>query len=441
MKRMLLVGLVFAAVALSGTLMAQVETSAGKLSISGKVKWMWMYQAQQDESVGASGSLGGTQPGQRWNLDGKGVDQLTTSNLELDIKGSVGENVTYIIELQASRGGIKGTSGPGEIIGSKLGIRQAKIVIADLIPMTTVTLGTFSPPLGSYQTRATNDWGLIFLPLMDEIAFGARGNGVASPGALYAPLGLGWQATGVDICVKPADIVALHLAYFNGHSNSGSGNINSDADLEKSWLIKLEIMPIEGAKIGVAFLNEGWQENTHGSAKSGTEEQHAQGWIVNAGYKTDKLDINMDWTTMTAARYARGMGAWGHYKDLNWMSWQITAGIWVTDQIEILARYDWTDPDTSNNKRLVKPLTALTGPYYSYLATSDALTTWTLGVNYRVTKNAELAANYRWVKEQGLPINEKKAAKGKVKYGAGNDQGRRQQLNNDAFLLQVQVWQ
>jgi hypothetical protein len=459
MKRTLLIGLVFAAVALPGLLKAQVETSVGKLSVGGKIKWMWMYQAQDDDAVGSSGTFGGTQAGQRWFFDGSGVDQFTTSNVEIDVKGAVGENVSYIIELQASffpggqsaiiggLGGMKGMSSFNEIQGSRLGVRQAKIVIADLIPMTTVTLGTFNLPLGTYQTRATNDYGLILLPLMNMAVFGNAWQG-AGPGALYAPVGLGWQATGVDICVKPADIVALHLAYFNGTTNQsifggglfGAAGTNGDMDLEKSWLIKLEVMPTEGAQIGVAYLSEGWQEDVNGRAAvrhTGNEQKHAHGWVVNAGYKADKLDISMDWMTMVASGYSHGKGGYNHYTDLNWMAWQITAGIWVTDQIEVLARYDWADPDTSNNKRKVG---AAPGTF-SYLPTNDALTIWTLGVNYRVSENAELALNYLWIKEQGLPINENDFQRGKVKYGAGNNQGRRQQLNNDTFLLQVQVWQ
>jgi len=456
MKRIWQIGLVIAAVALPAMLMAQVETSVGKLSIGGKIKWMWTYQAEDSQAKGSSVNTGTLSPGvprvgQRWGLDGKGVDSFSTTNVELDIKGSVGENVAYIIELQASTGGgfngvaggMGGVSNPGELSTSKVGVRQAKIVITDLIPMTTVTLGTFNLPLGSYQTRATNDWGLISLPLMNMARFGNNGNGtIGLPKSnVYGPIGLGWQATGVDICIKPADIIALHLAYFNGNSNSSFGNGNADGDLEKSWLIKLEVNPVEGAQIGVAFLNEGWQEDANG--KNGTDEQHAQGWVVNAGYKADKLDISADWMTMTAANYQHGQGAWGHYKDLNWMAWQITAGIWVTDQIEILARYDWVDPNTSNNKFHTSKL----GPY-SYLARNDALTIWTLGANFRVSENAELAVNYLWIKEQGERINQRKADKVTAvgdKYGAGyvglNGHGERQQLANDTFLLQVQVWQ
>jgi hypothetical protein len=458
MKRIGLLGLMIAAFALPAMLQAQVETSVGKISIGGKVKWMWMHQAQSDEALGASNSAAG-HIGQRWGLDGKGVDQFTASNVELDIKGSVGENVAYIIELQASfnptgggfggvLGGMAGVSNPGEVNGGKIGVRQAKIVITDLIPMTTVTLGTFSLPLGSYQTRATNDWGLISLPLMNLALFGnARAPKSAGPGRFYGPIGLGWQATGVDLCVKPADVVALHMAYFNGNSGSGpfgggGGNTNADLDLEKSWLIKLEIMPVEGAQIGVAFLNEGWQEDVNG--KGGNEQQYAQGWIINAGYKTDRLDLSFDWMAMTARDYVHGQGAWDHFQDLNWMALQVTAGIWVTDQIEVLARYDWVDPNTSNNKFR----TSGAGPY-SYLARNDALTIWTLGANFRVSENAELALNYLWIKEQGLPINQRRADKTSAlgdKYGAGvvilnRAHGERQQLANDTFLLQVQVWQ
>jgi hypothetical protein len=451
MKRVWRVGLVIAAAALPALLMAQVETSAGKLSLGGKIKWIWIFRAQQDQAVGASGSMGLTQAGQRWSLDGKGVDQFASANVELDLQGAVGENVSYLIELQASFnpagggfGGLAGVSSPGELQGSRLGVRQAKIVITDLIPMTVVTLGTFNLPLGTYQTRATNDYGLIALPLMNMARFGnAPFRQSAGPGRMFAPIGLGWQATGVDIAVKPTDTVALHLAYFNGSSNGSlkfgpggavTGNTNVDLDLEKSWLIKLEVNPVEGAQIGLAYLNEGWQEDQNG--KAGSEKQQAQGWVINAGYRSDRLDLNADWMTMTAAHYQHGAGVWGHWQDLTWMAGQITAGVWVTEQIEILARYDWIDPNTSNNKfRTAK------GGAGTYLAQNDAITVWTLGANLRVGENTELALNYLWIKEQGLPIDERKFARGKIKYGAGNDQGRRQQLDNDTFLLQLQVWQ
>jgi len=428
MKKLWLIGLACVAMALPTALFAQVETSVGTLNIGGKIKWNYAYQMESGPSKGASGQ------GQRWGLDGAGVETFTTSSVELDINGTVGENVSYIIELQSSipfnMGGI---STPGELAGSALGVRQAKILVTDLIPMTTVTLGTFNLPVGNYQPRATNDWDMILPPLMNMALWGNAFPGSVG-GGLYGPIGLGWQATGVNFEVKPVDMLALNVSYFNGNAGNAP---NIDLDLEKSWLIGLKLMPTEGAVIGVSWLSEGWQESTparNGGIKGGTEQQRATGWVVNGGYQTDQFEISVDWMTMTAGNYT--MNKYYRPRDLNWQSWQATAGVWVTDSIELLARYDWADPDTANAKRAL----AVGGPY-SKLSKYDALTIYTLGANFRLSENAEVSANYLWIEEQGARIHNAQKPLGTAPHQTGAQQGKRQKLDNNMFLIQVQVWQ
>lgn len=228
MKKLLLVAFVIASMVVPAGLYAQVETPTGTIELGGKIKWNYIYMAEENDP----GDTDYVAP----------IESMSTTNVELDINGTVGENVSYVIELQSMVGMAAATSSPGEM--TTIGVRQAKIIISDLVPMTEVTLGTFNLPVGTYQNRATNDYDLILLPI------GTVGLATNAVGA-YAPLGLGWQNTGVNFAVKPMDMVQINLAIFNG--NNAAPNV--DADLSNSYLIGLQVMPVEGAMISITAIS------------------------------------------------------------------------------------------------------------------------------------------------------------------------------------------
>lgn len=413
MKRFLLVSLLAAALIAPAVAPAQVETSLGTIQLGGKIKWLYAYMPEDEKAKGASDDT-------LWGWDGRPIEQFSTTNVELNVVGTVGENVQYIIELQASAfginrehtaGGLTGvTSGPTEM--GTIGVRQAKIVISDVIPMTQVTLGTFNLPVTIYQPRPTNEWDLISLPLIN-MAPVTLGNYPDAHGELYAPIGLGWQATGINLAFAPFDSLELGLAYFNGYAGQ---NPNTDVDLEKSYLATIKWMP-SNFMLSASYMSEGWQEDT--TDTGGTQQQNAHGWIVSASYLSEKFEANLDWVMFTAEDYQ--FDRKGKRTDLTWTGYQVTLGYWLIDNLQVVGRYEWIDPNTINDK----------DSGAGEVTKNDELTWITVGLNYRLNERSELAVNYIFREEQGSMID---VDEGKVG-------GKYQALNNDILLIQVQVWQ
>lgn len=435
MKKIWLVGLIIAALALPGMVSAQVETGMGTLQIGGKIKWLYAYQAEDEDAKGVTAT-----GGQVYGFDGMPVELMATTNVELDLAGTIGENVSYLIELSASiigsnpsnaAGGLVGaTSAPMELgTASGIGVRQAKVMFSDVIPMTQVTVGTFNLPLGIYQTRATNDWDLINLPFLNTTGLAVAGQVVGGGGG---PMGLGWQATGFDFAVKPMDMVALHLVYFNGQA-SGSPNselVSNNMDLEKSGLINLIIGDEAGSMVSIAYLGEGWQQDTDGD--NSTEQQNASGYVVSGAYITDKIEVNFDYVTMTAQDLmVDNTGAVNKMDDLTWAAYQLTLGYWVTDAIEVLVRYENVDPNTFNDSENAAGMNVNNTEF-------DQLTVTTIGMNYRINECAEVALNYMLIEEQGKDIDVDPTV---IPNEIPSVDPEYQALDNDTLLIQVQVWQ
>ncbi len=415
MKKSLVAALVIAALVVPGSVFAQVETSLGTIQLGAKVKWLFAYKSEDDSAKGAGANT-------LWGFDGEPIEQFATTNVELDVNGMVGEKLEYIVEFQASaygmspdnaQGGLTGIqSGPTEM--GNVGVRQAKIILHDVIPMTRLTLGTFNLPVSIYQPRATNDWDLISLPLIN-MAPKVLGNYPGALGDMYAPMGLGWQATGVNAAVTPIEWLEIDLSYFNGYAG---GNPNADVDLEKSYLFNVKFLPKNGM-FSVAYISEGWQENTAGFSPGKTQQQQASGWVASGAYEQDKFEGNFDFVMMTAEDYQQNEN--NQPDELTWMGYQLTVGYWFTEELEAVARYEWIDPNTINDKDAVA----------GAVTENDQLTWITAGINYRLSECGEVSLNYVFRDEQGSDID----------VGDGNVGGKYQKLDNDIILLQVQVWQ
>jgi hypothetical protein len=391
MKKFWLIGLMIAAMVVPGALFAQVEVANGTIQLAGKIKWQYTYMANDDDSDGLTTSV--------YGLNGTGIESFNTTNVELDVTGTVGENVMYVIELQSANGMAGAGNGNANEIAN-VGVRQAYIVVSDLIPMTTVALGTGIMPVTIYQQRATQDYDLIGLPLIN--------------------FGTDWQQTGVLFAIAPMDMVELDIGYFNG-AIANNANNEASPDLEKSWLGKLKIMPVEAAMIEISYISEGFQFDANG--RGGTEQQNAAAWVISTAYITDKLEINGDYVSGTLED-GQVKATTGRRDDLNAMGYQITGGYWITDAIEGLIRYEFVDPNTANSAR------KFPGSKY------DQLTYWTLGVNARLNECAEVSVNYVMRGEEGDDADD---GSNNALKAAG--MGKYQRIDNDLFLIQVQVWQ
>jgi|GEM_PF-3536728 len=417
MKKSLVAALVIAALVIPGSVFAQVETSLGSIQLGAKVKWLFAYKAEDESAKGAGAATA-------WGFDGAPLEQFATTNVELDINGMVGERVEYIVEFQASaygmnrnnaQGGLTGVqSGPTEM--GNVGVRQAKIIYhgQDNLSWLRVTMGTFNLPVSIYQPRATNDWDLISLPLIN-MAPTVLGAYPGTMGNMYAPMGLGWQATGLNLAFTPMEWLEIDMAYFNGYAG---GNPNADVDLEKSYLFNVKFLPKNGM-FSVAYISEGWQEDTAGWGSGKTQQQNASGWVASGAYEQGKFEGNFDFAMMTAEDYQLNEN--NEPDELTWMGYQFTVGYWFTEDLEVLARYEWIDPNTINDKDAVA----------GEVTENDQLTWITAGLNYRLNESGEVSFNYVFRDEQGSDID----------VGDGNVGGKYQKLDNDILLLQVQVWQ
>jgi len=416
MKKLLLVGFLIAAIAVPAASFAQVETSVGTLQIGAKVKWVYIYRAADDDAQFDDGTwapnywdiptfMQGSMllgPGDPYS-SGMPMEQFATSNVELDIAGTVGDKVSYLIELQASTGtgwSDLGAGGLGmgtgsiligppnssndELLGSVIGLRQAYIVVQDVIPMTTVTLGTGSPPVGIYQRRATNDYDLISLPLINSLQFG----GIHSDDVIgtYNVIGFGWQATGVLASIQPMDMLTLNIGYHNGYMNGNYGLFGISGPSPN-----IDVAPVDGALICIAWLNDNWLEDIPGPDDytwDGHRQQRSLNtYVVSASYATDSLEANFDWMQATIPDYT--LDDKGDYEDLTWTGYQLTVGYWFTDAIEALVRYENVDPNTLNDED------------DDYFSENDQWTWITLGMNWRIVENAEVSVNYIFMQEQG----------------------------------------
>ncbi len=393
MKKFGIVALMVTALTIPGLLLAQVETDTGSMQIGAKIKWLYIYQGRDKEATGTPNY---------WDETGNPVEDFNTSSIELGLMGDLGEKVSYLLELQAKNNNEKWQSSPhdmridvgGDEDGSAIGIRQAKIMVSDLIPMTTVTLGTFNLPVSNYQQRATNDWDLINLPLLNSKRFGGRHD--VKDGGLYSVYGLGWQATGVNFGVQPMDMLHIDFAYHNGYAG---GQPNQDVDLGKSMMLNISVAPMDALDVSLAWMNDAFTEPGIGNVI-------VSGWVLSGSYITEKIDATFDWTQSVA----------DEYDDLTWTGYQLTFGYWFTDSMEGLIRYENIDPNTDQD--------------------NDQLTWTTLGYNYRLNENAEVAVNYVLRDEEGDQVDRTKGDIG----GYGND-WKYNKIDNDLFLIQVQLWQ
>jgi hypothetical protein len=435
MRKILLIGLIIAAMAVPFVSSAQVEAGAGAMQISGKVKWLYTYRAEDEDALpdAPPGPIvpPGTFNGNYWGMSGVPVENFATTNVEVSIAGAVGENVRYLIELQSANSNAGWLSNAADM--GAVGVRQAALAVSDVVPMTTVYIGTGNLPVGIYQPRATNDLDLILLPLINITTGVSDFNGDGIADIVMAPIGLGWQATGVMLAVQPMDTVELDIGYYNGYAG---GAPNADIDLEKSWLIKLGIKPAEGSALEFAYLMENWQEPKFNFPAAGADplaggHQEATALVISGCYITDQLEANFDWMTRTVENYA--LDDKGSVEDLVQTGYQVTLGFWATEALELLVRYEFIDPNTMNDD-----MSWVQSEY-------DDMTAITVGVNSRLNDNAEVSLNYVMLQEPGSGINVKKGkvppyiAPPAVPPAAANI--KYQQIDNDMILVQVQVWQ
>ncbi len=440
MKKTWIISLLVLALALPMMASASVETSVGAMQVGGKVKVVWNW-------VGESEKTGVPE-----------YNSIYTSWAELDFTGMVGENVHYTIELMYGGPFVDSAGVSNQSWFSNIGIRQAYISIVDLIPMTTLVMGTFIPPISNYGPRSFTDLDMINYPLMNDgrnLLYTkpmAQGNNVVNLVGIRPAWDFSmWQQTGLIIIIKPMDMIEFQWGIINGAAsgvanhqqqvingvwNDDFGYYSDFTDPMFANAFKLAFM--SGDFTGtVAYYFEpfmtdlNWDKNAE-EYKDGDGYQQRREltvWTIYVSYITDQIDFTADWVYMSIPDF-QYVPDGNNWDEENWsaMGWQVTIGYWFTDTFEGLVRIENQDPNLANDEAWA--VRANTGNFF-YKPGFDQDTWYTFGVNARINDNAEVSVNYIHKQEQGRTID----------LDDGEVGGKYQKQNNDEVLVQVQVWQ
>jgi hypothetical protein len=340
------------------------------------------------------------------------VSEVGLRWVELGVHGELGDGVGYRIDLAAGSGiyrdpitgvgTIAAAGGPGEF--GAVGVRRAEMEFCGLIPKTCLTTGIFVPRWGLFHQRPTYDWELVDLPLI-----------YTSP----AFKNIGWHNTGISIVATPLDQIELGLFAINGYFPGGQANgepflPSGERDREKAMGGSLLLWSGPVSIFG-GVLDEGWQEDLRGGP--GAERQHALAWIAGAELKTEKAWAAIEWSDLIIEEYQLRLD--GRWVDLRSMGGHADFGWWLLDDWQALIRWEWIDPNTADTEKTFSR------------SRFDQVAQWTFGVNYRFAPGALFMVNYVTPIEEGSGVD----------VDAGKLGGEYQDVKNDYFRIQVQVWQ
>jgi hypothetical protein len=379
-----------------------VTTATGAIRLNAVAKFIYGYSAR-DEQTRAPGR-----------------ESFATTLIDAGVSGELGDKVNYRIELSSSfnpdtgAGSFNGISSPNEM--GAVGVRQVSMVFHDLIPWTRVEVGTFIPPLSNYMPRPVSDLDLIQYPLINNASrmnTGIYGN---RPAARDFSM---WQQAGFNLTIQPPYMIRLDLGCWDGFMPGG--NANQNPNIAKATSIVATFVPSDTLSLSMAFWGEDFQQAYPGLAKGA--KRSLVMWFFNGSYKTDVLEVTADFAQGMIANFQFDKS--GDFQDLNWEGWQVTAGYWILPRLEILARYEYLNPNAKDSVKI---------PASRY----DESRWTTLGLNWRLLDQAEVSLNYVFKDELTLDVHRGESGADPLLPGY-NPKFSGQ--NNDLLLVQVQLWQ
>jgi hypothetical protein len=376
----------------------QVVSSGGKTSIGSLVKFVYTHRDKNEKT---------------------GIEPVSSAGVRwvgVTFNGELSDNISYILELAANNGiyedqiyetGQTGASSPGEM--ANIGVRRAKIQIADLIPVTTITVGTFMPGWGEFQDRPAYEWEFVDLPI------------IYTSESFHS---IGWQNAGASLELHPFEWININAFWVNGYFPNTDANAegvlyDNSFDTEKAWgaRVSLDYGPF---KFFYGLFNEQWEENLESGP--GTDDHQADAWLAGAEFKNEKLWVLFEWMELNIEDYQTKIeNGENVLVDLESKGIHLSAGYDVVKDWSLLLRWEWFDPNTYDSKSTFER------------SRFDQLANWTVGLNYKINSNALIMVNYTIPVEEGQKVN---LDGDNQKFG-----GKYQETENNFLRFQLQVWQ
>jgi hypothetical protein len=284
-----------------------------------------------------------------------------------------------------------------------------KMIFANYVPKTSISVGRFLPYWTLYMWKPVSELELIHYPLIAEVPHTLLSDSSPIPSDHRIPNFAMWRQGGVQSSTD-FDMFSVYLGLFNG---ADYVNNNSDNNNAKDFMARLDIHPaMENMELLVG--GEFWL----GRYKVSADADSTDGLTMFGGF------LSLDYNKMLKFRGEYMMrtvkDGWVNPEtdkldDLKSAGFYVTGGYMPIDWLEILARYDWFDPNTANisdNSNL-------------YSSDDDAETWITLGINYMFHKyNAVIGLNLIKKTEQ---------------YKILNAMDEEIDLDNDEAILQFQI--
>lgn len=232
---------------------------------------------------------------------------------------------------------------------SSIYVLDTKLIFADYIPMTSITIGRFLPAFTHYMPMSTAKLDLINYPLTVQ--------GYAM-----------WRQCGIQSTTK-TDYIDFNFGVFNGYP---ANNWSDDNDA-KDILVSAAVKPMEFVQI----LGYGWMGNMLMAEEDVDLASNRYGGGVVVNYP-----LNEEMSVVLKGAYVMGSDEMGAgIDDLSSAGYYAHLGFNVNPQIELLGRYENFDPDTDTDDNAVSWITG--------------------GVNFRLVGNhAMFSLNYIMKKEE-----------------------------------------
>jgi len=356
----------------------------------------------------------------------------TLSLIDLRFSGQAGEHVTWNMEVAGSW--FPDPERPDAIAfaddhkNGRVGIRQASIRIAGIVPYTTIELGEFIPHLSNYMARPVEDLDLIQYPLMNNARL--METGWQAAGIDLSP----WQQTGFNAEIRLPYMLEIDAGMWNGMMPNGEGQ--PDFNPSKAASIALTYRPVEHLSLSFGHWGESFENNGKPGSLMGHGVRRLDIWYGWASYVTDTLEVTADFAQGSIPEQLTI--ADGTRLDQRWEGFQFTAGYWFRPNFEALFRFENFDPNTLDTPKI---------PSSRY----DESNWYTLGMNYRLNENAEVSLNYVFKQELADFIEKGKGARYDGVTGRVIESGRDPLMadwdqkysaqHNNLLLVQFQIWQ